>query len=113
MDVTVVMTEAATTPGFALDYAFGNKRRTARPKQLPLPSVAESLCGWHNGAKREVKKLGAALARHTGQEEGEAISHLWGRHSACESGGERISCHNALRDALFAMGEVVKRRWVL
>jgi len=56
MDVTVVMTEAATTPGFALDYAFGNKRRTARPKQLPLPSVAESLCGWHNGAKREVKK---------------------------------------------------------
>ena len=26
-----------------------------------------------------VKKLGAALARHTGQEEGEAISHLWGR----------------------------------
>ena len=50
MDVTVVMTEAATTPGFALDYAFGNKRRTARPKQLPLPSVAESLCGWHNGA---------------------------------------------------------------
>ena len=77
MDVTVVMTEAATTPGFALDYAFGNKRRTARPKQLPLPSVAESLCGWHNGAKREVKKLGAA--GHTGQEEGEAISHLWGR----------------------------------
>ena len=30
-------------------------------------------------AEREVKKLGAALARHTGQEEGEAISHLWGR----------------------------------
>ena len=24
-----------------------------------------------------VKKLGAALARHTGQEEGEAVSHLW------------------------------------
>ena len=30
-------------------------------------------------AEREVRKLGAALARHTGQEEGEAISHLWGR----------------------------------
>jgi len=26
-----------------------------------------------------VKKLGAALARHIGQEEGEAISHLWSR----------------------------------
>ena len=35
MDVTVVMTEAATTPGFALDYAFDNKRRTAGPKELP------------------------------------------------------------------------------
>ena len=30
-------------------------------------------------ADREVRKLGSALARHTGQEEGEAISHLWGR----------------------------------
>ena len=41
--------------------------------------VAESLGGWHSVAEREVKKLGAALARHTGQEEGEAISHLCGR----------------------------------
>ena len=30
--------------------------------------------GWHPDAKKEVKKLGAALARHTGQEEGEAVS---------------------------------------
>ena len=35
--------------------------------------------GWHATAEREVKKLGSALARHTGQLEGEAISHLWGR----------------------------------
>ena len=41
--------------------------------------VAETFGGWHPGAEREVKKLGAALARHTGQEEGEAISHLWSR----------------------------------
>ena len=26
-----------------------------------------------------MKKLGAALARHTGQEEGEAVSHMWSR----------------------------------
>ena len=39
-----------------------------------MPLVAETF-----GAEREVKKLGAALARHTGQEEGEAISHLWSR----------------------------------
>ena len=33
----------------------------------------------HEVAEREVRKLGAALARHTGQEESEAIGHLWGR----------------------------------
>ena len=26
-----------------------------------------------------MRKLGAALARHTGQDEGEAVHHLWGR----------------------------------
>ena len=41
--------------------------------------AAESLGGWHSAAEREVRKLGAALARHTDQEEGEAIGHLWGR----------------------------------
>ena len=35
--------------------------------------------GWHSSAEREIKKLGAALSRHTGQEEGEATSHLWSR----------------------------------
>ena len=35
--------------------------------------------GWHAMAEREVKKLGSSLARHTGQLEGEVISHLWGR----------------------------------
>ena len=34
-----------------------------------LPLIAETFGGWHAGAEREVKKLGAALARHTGQEE--------------------------------------------
>ena len=41
--------------------------------------VAESFGGWHTSAEQEVKKLASALARHTGQEEGEAVSHLWGR----------------------------------
>ena len=35
--------------------------------------------GWHCIGEREVKKLGCALARHTGQEESEAVHHLWGR----------------------------------
>ena len=44
-----------------------------------LPMAAESFGGWHQVAEREVGKLAAALARHTGQEEGEALRHLWGR----------------------------------
>ena len=41
-----------------------------------IPMVAESFGGWHSSAELEVKKLGTALARHTGQEEGEAVSHF-------------------------------------
>ena len=41
--------------------------------------AAESFGGWHRVAEAEVKKLGAALARNTGQEEEEAVRHLWGR----------------------------------
>ena len=44
-----------------------------------LPMVVESFGGWHEVAEREVRKLGAALACHTDQEESEAIAHLWGR----------------------------------
>ena len=39
----------------------------------------ESLGGWHAGAKKEVKKLAAAMARHTGQDEEMAGKHSWGR----------------------------------
>ena len=65
-------------------YAYGNKVRGAgeacrRQGIAFLPMVVESFGGWHEVAEREVRKLGAALARHTGQEESEAIGHLWGR----------------------------------
>ena len=91
LDVTVVnpiqdatMPQAATTPGFALSYAHDRKVRGAeedcrRQGIAFIPMAAESFGGWHSAAEREVRKLGAALARHTGQEEGEAIGHLWGR----------------------------------
>ena len=39
-----------------------------------IPMVAESLGGWHKVALEQLRKLGSALARHTGQEEGETIS---------------------------------------
>ena len=44
-----------------------------------LPLVVESFGGWHSAAEAEVKKLGAALARQTGQDESEVLRHLWGR----------------------------------
>ena len=49
----------------------------------------------------EVKRLGAA--RHTGQEEGEAISHLWGRLAVLLQRGNAAILANrvpALPDAL-------------
>ena len=91
MDITVVtplqaatMPGAATTRGHALDFAYGRKMNGAaeecsRQGIAFQPLVAESFGGWHPGAQREVKKLGVALARHTGQEEADAITHLWGR----------------------------------
>ena len=44
-------------------------------------NVAESLGGWHKVGLEQLRKLGSALARHTGQEEGETISHLLTRAS--------------------------------
>ena len=51
--------------------------------------MAETFGGWHPSAQREVKKLGSALARHTGQDEAEAVSHLWGEAGHLTPAGER------------------------
>ena len=72
---------AATTPGYALNVAYDRKVTGAgeqcRQQGIAfIPVVAESLGGWHPVAVEQIRKLGSALARHTGQEEGEAISHL-------------------------------------
>ena len=91
LDVTVITSlqtatvdRAAEEPGFALEFAHERKLRGAedlcRQQGLAfLPLVAESLGGWHPSAQKQVKKLGSALARHTGQPDGEATGHLWQR----------------------------------
>ena len=91
LDVTVVnplqaatLAGAATTPGHALSYAYTRKMRGAeedcrRQGIAFLPLVVESLGGWHGVAEREVKKITAAMARNTGQEEAQACRHSWGR----------------------------------
>ena len=75
---------AAATPGHAMTVAYQRKMQGAaelcRQQGIAfLPLVAESLGGWHPQAEAEIKKLGSALARHTGQDEGECISHLFSR----------------------------------
>ena len=67
---------AADTPGHALTFAHNRKISGAeeecrRQGTAFLPMAAEFLGCWHPAAKREVRKLGAALSRPSG--------HLWGR----------------------------------
>ena len=70
----------AEEPGFALEFAHERKLRGAEDLcQQHSPLVAESLGAWHPSAQKQVKKLGSALARHTGQPDGEATAHLWQR----------------------------------
>ena len=91
LDVTVVnpcqaatVIGAATTAGHALSHAYTRKMRGAADACQQqgvtfLPIVVESFGGWHEAAVREVERLGAALARQSGQEEEEAVRHLWGK----------------------------------
>lgn len=89
LDVTVInplqaatVAQAAQTPGHALTIA--HKRKIDKSWQpchqqgiVFLPLAVESLGAWHKSAIVEVKKLGSALARHTGEEESTTIRHLF------------------------------------
>ena len=44
-----------------------------------VPMVTESFGRWHEVAVKEVERLGAALIRQSGQNEDEAVRHLWGK----------------------------------
>ena len=91
LDVTVInplqdLTRqgAAASPGHAADVAYQRKMAGAaddcRAQGIVfLPLAAETFGGWHEVAVLQMKKLASALARHNGQEEGEAISHTWSR----------------------------------
>ena len=80
------LNKAAKKAGAALEKAFKSKVQGAaeacRQQGLAfIPVAAETLGGLHPVAVEQVKKLGAALARQTGQEEGEAKRHLFQRLS--------------------------------
>ena len=93
LDVTVTsplansnVVESARKAGAALDKAYNRKVQGAaeacRQQGLAfIPVAAETLGGLHPVAVEQVKKLGSALSRQTGQEEGEAKRHLFQRLS--------------------------------
>ena len=76
----------ARPTGHALTYAYNRKMAGAgascqREGMVSIPLPAETLGGWHDQAVLQVRKLGSALARQTGQEESVAIGHLFQRLS--------------------------------
>jgi hypothetical protein len=93
LDVTVTsplaksnVVGASEKAGAALEKAVKRKIQGAaeacRQQGLAfIPVAAETLGGLHTGAVEQVRRLGAALSRQTGQEEGEAKRHLFQRLS--------------------------------
>ena len=67
-------------PGYALTQAYQNKLRVTadlcdQQGIAFIPMAAESLGGWHKVALEQLRKLGSALARYTGQEEGSGVRY--------------------------------------
>ena len=93
LDVTVInplqeatLQGASTSAGHALRMKYTSKMTAAADlcqaegiKFIPL--VFESLGGWDDHAEREIKKISAALARQTGEEESETWKKIIGRIS--------------------------------
>ena len=72
---------ATARPGGALDKAYDRKMQdtadACRQQGLVfLPIALETLGGMHHLAIRQLKRLGSALARHTGSDEREIIGQL-------------------------------------
>ena len=109
-DITVVhplqasmVARAAITPGHGAKEAHSRKWKATGDQCLQegivfVPLALESLGGWHEAAVREVKKLGGALARHSGTEESTAITHLFQRLSVLLMKGNSALIVNRVPD---------------
>ena len=89
LDVTVInplqdaqVQGAASNPGHAL--AIAHKRKLDKSWEDChqqgiefIPIAVESLGAWHNTAAAQVTKLGSALARQSGEDEGVTVSRLF------------------------------------
>ena len=101
---------AATEPGYAMAQAYNNKMRVTADLCNAqgisfIPVVAESTGGWHKIAMEQLKKLGSALARHTGQQEGETIAHLITISTRAGSGGDGHGRKRSRLRALSALNQ--------
>ena len=88
-----------TPPGHAL--ATAHKRKLDKSWQqfhaqgiVFLPLAVESLGAWHKSAIGEIKKLGCAVARHTGEEESTTIRHLFQQLSIALAKGNAALFNN-------------------
>ena len=91
--------KAVTVPGHAANEAYARKIREAgeecrRQGIVFTPLALETLGGWHEVAEAELRKLGAALARQTGQEDGVATSHLFQKLSVLLVKGNSAMINN-------------------
>ena len=92
-DVTVInplqsatVAQAAITPGHALNVAYNRKMNGAaeichNEGHTFIPLVMESLGGLHDQAIKEIKKLGASMARQIGEDEGQTVNQQFQRIS--------------------------------
>ena len=77
---------SAVTPGYSLNAAHNRKLRhyQTRLQQRGVAFFPLAVCtfgSWHTVAQEQIKRAAGALARHTGQLESTAVSHLWRRLS--------------------------------
>ena len=77
---------ASVEPGYALSYRheqklskYGDRCLTEGIKFCPV--ICETTGAWHREAEQTLKRLGQALARATGGDEKEVVSHMFGRLS--------------------------------
>ena len=78
--------KAATHPHYACDFRYGEKMtKHGEPCRLAgmvfVPLVVETLGGWEEQGEKQIRRMGAALARQTGQDEAVKTRHLFQRLS--------------------------------
>ena len=106
LDVTVInplqsaeVRGAAATPGHALNTAHKRKldkswEACQRQGIEFIPIAVESFGAWHSTAVAEVSKLGSALARQNGDDEGVTIQRLFQKLSVALMRGNAALLNN-------------------